>query len=91
MVELLGLERRLREVNQGKRPCMALYLYGDPAYYTVYGIMGPYKNYPNRSRTAAHNQFNKAMAKLCIEVEYRFALHQNLWTWNGFHLRLKLQ
>lgn len=31
------------------------------------------------------------MAKLRIEVEHGFALHQNLWTWNGFHLGLKLQ
>ena len=53
--------------------------------------MGPYKNFPNRSRTPAHNRFNKAMAKLRIEVEHGFALHQNLWTWNGFHLGLKLR
>lgn len=30
------------------------------------------------------------MAKLRIEVKYGFAIHQNLWTWNGFHLGLKL-
>lgn len=30
------------------------------------------------------------MSKLRIKVEHGFALHQNLWTWNGFHLGLKL-
>lgn len=91
MVELSGLETKLCAVNQRRCPCMTLYLYGDPAYCTVYSIMGPYKNYPNWPGTAAHNRFNKTMAKLRIEVEHGFALHQNLWTWNGFHLGLKLQ
>ena len=80
MVELSGLEKRLRKVNQGKRPCITLYLYEYPAYCTVYGIMGLYKNYPNKPKTPAQNRFNKAMVKLHFEVEYRFALHQNLWT-----------
>ena len=31
------------------------------------------------------------MSRLRIEVEQGFALHQNLWTWNGFHLGLKLR
>ena len=52
--------------------------------------MEPYKNYPNHARTAAHNRFNKTISRLCIEVEHEFALYQNLWTWNGFHLDLKL-
>lgn len=91
MVQLSGLEAKICGINQGRRPAMALYLYGDPAYSTVYGIMEPYKNFPNRPRTPAHNHFNKAMAKLRIEVEHGFALHQNLWTWNGFHLGLKLR
>lgn len=49
MVEDSGIVEKLREVNGGRRPAHALYLYGDPAYCTVYGIMGPYKNYPLRS------------------------------------------
>lgn len=90
MVELSGLESKLREVNAGRPPAQALYLYGDPAYCTVYGIMGPYKNYPTRPRNPAEDQFNKIMAKLRIEVEHGFAVHQNLWTWNAFHLGLKI-
>lgn len=91
MVELSGLEGKLRSVNAGRRSARARYLYGDPAYSTIYGIMGPYKNYPNRPRTAAHERFNKTMSRLRIEVEHGFAIHQNLWTWNGFHLGLKLR
>ena len=90
MVELSGLDSKLRAMNIRRRPAQALYLYEDPAYSTVYGIMGPYKNYPGRPRTPAHNRFNKIMSKLRIEVEHGFAIHQNLWTWNGFHLGLKL-
>lgn len=90
MVELSGLEAKLRAVNTGRQPALALYLYGDPTYSTIYGIMGPYKNYPNQPRTAAHERFNKAMSRLRIEVEHGFAIHQNLWIWNGFHLGLKL-
>ena len=90
IVEMSGLVKKLREVNGGRRPAHALYLYEDPAYCTVYGIMGPYKNYPGRPRTPAQEKFNKAISKLRIEVEHGFAIYQNLWTWNGFHLGLKI-
>lgn len=63
MVELSGLEAKLHGVNSGRRPAMALYLYRDPTYCTVYGIMRPYKNYPNQPRTPAHNRFNKNHGK----------------------------
>lgn len=46
MMELSGLEGKLRAMNAGRKPAQALYLYGDPAYSIVYRIMGPYKNYP---------------------------------------------
>lgn len=91
MVESSGLEKKLREVNGGRRPALALYLYSlDPAFCSVYGIMGPYKNYPGRLRTAAQNQFNEIMSKLKIEIENGFAIHQNIWTWNAYHLGLKV-
>ena len=90
MVEYPGLQENLRAVKAGRRPAHALYLYGNPAYSTVYGIMGPYKNYPGRPRTAAEDQFNKIMSELRIEVEHGFAIHQNVWAWNGFHLGLKI-
>lgn len=30
------------------------------------------------------------MSKLKIKVEHGLAIHQNFWTWNSFHLGLKL-
>ncbi len=88
MVEMSDLEAKLQKINQKKRPAMALYLYEDLIYSTIYGIIEPYKNYFNRPRIPAYNCFNKAIAKLCIEVEHSFTLHQNLWTWNGFYFGL---
>ena len=46
MVKLSRLENKLREVNADRIPAQAIYLYGDLAYCTVYGIIGLYKNYP---------------------------------------------
>lgn len=62
MVEESGLAAKLQTINEGCRPPHALYLYGDPAYTTIYGIMGPYKNYPSRPHTPAQEQFNKIMS-----------------------------
>lgn len=75
MVKLSNLEIKLCTVNLKRYPYMALYLHGNPAYYAIYNIMGPYKNYPNRLWTTTYNRFNKTMAKLCIEVKYGFALY----------------
>lgn len=77
MVELLGLKARLRVVNAGCLPTIALYLYGDPAHSIIYGIMGAYQNYSYQPRTHAHDQFNKAMLRLHIDVKYGFVFHQN--------------
>ena len=54
-------------------------------------IMGPYKNYSRKSCTTTQNQFNKIISRLRIEVEHDFAIYQNLWAWNEFHLGLKLR
>lgn len=91
MMEYSRLADRLREVNGGRRPAHALYLYSSPAYPTMDKIMGPYKNYLGKPRTAAQNQFNTIMSRLQIEVEHGFAIHRNLWAWNGFHLGSKLR
>lgn len=70
MVELSNIETKLLKVNYKRQSCIALYLYGDLAYYTVYNIIKPYKNYLNCPRIAAHNWFNKPISKLCIEVKW---------------------
>lgn len=67
-----------------------MYLYGNLVYNNIYKIMRPYKNYLSWPQILAQTKFNKAMAWLQIEVEHGFTLHQNLWTWNGFYLNLKI-
>ncbi len=64
IVELSGISKKLRAVNRDRRPAYALYLYGDPTYSIIYGIMGPYKNYPQKLRTVALEKFNKTIVKL---------------------------
>lgn len=68
-----------------------LWLYGDPAYQGSYGIMGSYRAFANRPVTHIQKKFNRRMSKLRIAVEHGFALHQNLWTFNGFRLGLKIE
>ena len=70
MVELSGLEAKLRAINASRPPAMALCLYGNPAYSTIYGIMGLYQNYFNWPKTPAHNQFNKEMSRFRIEIKH---------------------
>lgn len=90
MVELSGLESKLKAMNVRCRLAWALYLYGNLVYSIVYGIIGLYKNYLGWPKTLAHNQFNKIMSKFKIEMKHEFAIYQNLWTWNSFYWDLKL-
>lgn len=80
MVKESDLAAKLQAINGGRRLAHALYLYGNLTYITIYEIMGPYKNYPSRSHTPTQEQFNKVMLRLRIEMEYDFAIYQNLWT-----------
>lgn len=75
MVELLGLEAKLRTVNIGQQLALALYLYSNPVYSIIYSIIGPYKNYLNWPRTTIYKRFNKAMSQFWIKVEHRFVIH----------------
>lgn len=61
---LSDLEIKIRAVNNNRRLAYTLYLYKDPAYYTVYEIIDPYKNYADKPRIEAHEQFNKAMSRV---------------------------
>lgn len=80
MVEVSSLEIRLRVINTGCPLAMALYLYSNSAYSTIYGIIRPYQNYLNWPKTLAlwHTQFNKAISWLRIKVEHGFAIYYNL-------------
>lgn len=78
MIELFGLAEKLRSVNGDWWPVNTLYLYRNPVYYTIYDIIGFYKNYSRKSWTPVQKKFNKAMAKLQIKAEYIFVIYQNL-------------
>ena len=90
IVKQSGLAEKLQTVNGGRWAAHALYLHRDTTYSTIYGIIGPYKNFLSRPRNSAQDLFNKIMSRLQIEIEHGFAIHPNLWTWNRFHLGLKL-
>lgn len=69
---------------------IALYLYKNPTYCILYGIIKHYKNYYNWSKMTVYNLFNKIIAKLYIKVKYSFIIYQNFYTWNSFYLILKI-
>lgn len=90
MLEFSDIFEKLRAINKCYWSIHTSYLYKDPAYSIVYSIMGPYKNYLQKSRIATEEKFNKTMAKLQIELEHGFAIYQNLWAWNNYYLQLKV-
>lgn len=45
MVEFSGLKAKLYRIYLGRWAAQALYLHGNPAYFTIYKIMDLYKNY----------------------------------------------
>lgn len=59
-----------------------LYLFGDSAYTSLFGILCPYPG--DRQVTGARREFNLRMSKMRIAVENAFGLTQNLWTKNAF-------
>lgn len=78
MIKLFKLHEKLKAINARQRLVYVLYLYNDSIYCTVYGIMGPYKNYPNHLYTPTQEKFNKIIVRLRIEIDHNFAIYQNL-------------
>src|SRR5260370_10773793 len=74
-----GIVDRLRVVNEGVAEGTELLVYGDPAYTSSYGVMGPFITRPNRPLTAAERELNTALGKLRQSVEYGFGKVLNLW------------
>ena len=78
MGKLFGFTKKLRSINGTWQLTDILNLYRDTAYYIVYDIMIPYKNYVKKHQILAQKNFNKIMIKLQIEVKYNFTIYQNL-------------
>ncbi|KAI5803644.1 hypothetical protein EDC01DRAFT_594529, partial [Geopyxis carbonaria] len=59
-------------------------LYGDPAYYLAFGIMGAYRSRQNRPLPEPLKQMNSLMSSMRVSVEHGFAKVMTLWSFNGF-------
>lgn len=52
-----------------------LYNYSNLVYFTMYSIIKLYKNYLEKLKILAYNQFIKTIRKLKIEFEYNFTIN----------------
>lgn len=55
IVKLSDLKARLKAINASCLLAMILYLYGNPAYSTIYNIMEPYQNNTNWPKTPTND------------------------------------
>ncbi|RPA86415.1 hypothetical protein BJ508DRAFT_197364, partial [Ascobolus immersus RN42] len=79
-----GIEERLRSLFEGNQR-ERLYLYGDPAYYPGYGIMGPFRPEGRRvALTPEQEAANIVMSGQRIVVEWGFGLVSKYWTFTAF-------
>lgn len=77
-----GILPRLREIMAGQE---TLYLYGDPAYNSQWGILAPYQHGGGRRfLTPQQIQFNSHLSRARIAVENALGLVQNFFTKTGF-------
>ncbi|RPA78918.1 hypothetical protein BJ508DRAFT_241067 [Ascobolus immersus RN42] len=81
-----GMETRLRELFKDTNPEDRLYLYGDPAYYPGYGIMGPFRAEGGRNFELTKDQeaANVVMSGQRIVVEWIFGIISRYWTFTAF-------
>ncbi|RPA83007.1 hypothetical protein BJ508DRAFT_207579 [Ascobolus immersus RN42] len=85
-----GIEDELRKLFEGEDSTgndasQRLYLYGDPAYYPGYGIMGPFRpGGVNMELTPDEEAANIVMSGQRIAVEWAFGLISKYWTFTSF-------
>ncbi len=79
-----GVEEKLRLLFGAENFSSPLYLYGDAAYYSRYGIIGAYRAYPGAPLTAEQKQFYTKMSEMRICIENGFGLISQLWQFNSF-------
>lgn len=71
-------------------PAERLYLYGDKAYVSTFGVMGAYKRRAGQQLGQQYNEYNAAMSSCRIAVEHGFAHVANLWSFNDFKSQMKI-
>ncbi|RPA77542.1 hypothetical protein BJ508DRAFT_212702 [Ascobolus immersus RN42] len=79
-----GIDERLRDLFKEVDASDLLYLYGDPAYYPGYGIMGPFRPTLTRNLTSEEEAANILMSGERIVVEWAFGLVTKAWGFTAF-------
>jgi nuclease HARBI1 len=80
------IEHRLRRVMAGHN---TLYIYGDPAYRSCFGVACPFTDPRGRVFLSPKEKaFNKALSSIRVSVEQVFGQTQELWTYNAFEKAL---
>jgi DDE superfamily endonuclease len=77
-----GCEEAIRDTLAGQE---TLYIYGDPAYNTAFGVACPFEHPRGRRFLNRQQQaFNKALSSVRIAVEQAFGDIQVQWTYTAF-------
>jgi hypothetical protein len=88
MFQRSGVIRRLRRLFTNRRQ---LFLYGDPAYYSSFGVIAPFKHRLGRRHlTMEQRRFNKHLSSFRISVEHAFGDTTRKWTYTTFAKQLVL-
>jgi hypothetical protein len=66
------VEAILQEVFRGYSEDEEPLIYRDPAYTSVYGVIGPYLRQPRRPLLAKEMEFNYIMSTIRISIEHLF-------------------
>ncbi|RPA80970.1 hypothetical protein BJ508DRAFT_326819 [Ascobolus immersus RN42] len=79
-----GVEDHLRALMDPLPEEERLFLYGDPAYYPGYGIMGPFRPEGDEDLTPDEEAANIVMSGQRIVVEWSFGHVSKYWTFTSF-------
>ena len=87
-----GIERKLEALFSELDINDMLYIYGDPAYGSAYGVIGSYRRtggVPAKPLSLEQLASNRAMAKVRISVEQVFGLNVRMWAYNNFKFGMR--
>jgi nuclease HARBI1 len=87
-----NIEQKLQALFSGLDIDDMLYIYGDPAYGSVYGVIGSYRctsGVPAQPLSPEQLASNRAIAKVQISVEQVFGLNVQIWAYNNFKFGIR--
>lgn len=82
------VEERLRELFGDDEDI--LYIYGDPTYSGIFGIIGAYTRKPGRPLTKDQEWFNRTISESRIIIEQFFGILVRDWSFNAYKHNLKI-